>query len=123
MDEQRGKLLRLVDHPRFRTTLLDPELVETSPGEWMTREELRELDIPDQGYEHIDWENEEGVPLTPCIDCKYSSDTRRPLLRILHLGRAPAPSEMICTLLGKANCALINPDGSCEDFDVDIHYG
>ena len=121
MSEQGGKLFRLADHPRFKPSTKDPELVEVAPGAWLTRDEVEELEIlevPDPERD-IDWENE-GIPLTPCQGCKYAAD-RRSLARKLICG-APELDDLECSIKGFGKCELLNPEGSCDDFDVDITY-
>ena len=121
MSEQGGKLLRLADHPRFRPLVQDPELVEVAPGAYLTRAELEELEIlevPDPERD-IDWENE-GIPLTPCEDCKYSVD-RRTIVMKMFFG-APSLGNLQCRIKSFGRCELLNPEGSCDDFDVDITY-
>jgi hypothetical protein len=122
MNEQGGKLLRLVDHPRFRTTLKDPELVEVAPGEYLTRAEFVELQeaSPEQEYEEIDYENE-GIPIAVCSDCKYSTDTR-PMVRKL-LGRPATGVNLICGLKRGERCDHLNPTNECDEFSIKIFYG
>lgn len=119
MSEQGGKLFRLADHPRFRTSVQDPELIEVAPGAYLTRAEIEELEIlelPDLERD-IDWENE-GIPLTPCQDCKYSVDRRSRVMRMFP--SAPGLNDLECRIKGFGRCELLNPEGSCDDFDVDI---
>jgi hypothetical protein len=123
MNEQGGKLLRLVDHPRFRTTLKDPELVEVAPGEYLTRAELTDLRdaAPDQEYEEIDYENE-GIPIAVCSDCEYSTDTR-PMVRKL-LGKIVATGvNLTCRLKRGERCDHLNPTNECDEFSMKIFYG
>ncbi|KKK78237.1 hypothetical protein LCGC14_2845560 [marine sediment metagenome] len=121
MSEQGGKLFRLADHPRFKPSTKDPELVEVAPGAWLTRAEIEELEIPEvpDPERDIDWENE-GIPLTPCEGCKYAEDRRTALLKYI-LG-APELSDLKCSVKAFGRCELLNPEGSCDDFDVDIFY-
>jgi hypothetical protein len=122
MSEKGGKLLRLADHPRFRTSVQDPELVEVEPGAYLTRAELEELEIPEvpDPERDIDWEHG-GVPLTPCEGCKYAVDLRSIAAKLIF--GAPGLSDLKCNIKGLGKCDQLNPEGSCDDFDVDIYYG
>jgi len=121
MSEQGGKLFRLADHPRFRKSTRDPELVEVEPGAYLTRAEIEELAIPEVPDldRDIDWENE-GIPLTPCDGCKHAVDRRSMVMKVL-LG-APELEDLKCSVKAFGRCELLNPEGSCDDFDVDIYY-
>ncbi len=121
MSEQGGKLFRLADHPRFRTSVQDPELIEVEPGAYLTRAELEELEIPEvpDPERDIDWENE-GIPLTPCEGCKYAVDLRSIAMKLIF--GAPELSDLKCNIKGLGRCDQLNPEGSCDDFDVDITY-
>ncbi len=119
MSEKGGKLFRLADHPRFKTSLksVEIEIVEVEPDVYLTRAEIEELEIPEVPdlERYIDWENE-GIPLTPCVDCKYSIDLRSTVHKVL-LG-APKLNDLKCGIKGLGRCDLLNPEGSCDDFDV-----
>ena len=126
MDEQEGKVFQLADHPRFRKRLPDPELVEIAPGEYLSREDFDAMEIPDQPsedvhqeYENIDWENE-GVLLAICVDCEHKKDSR-PKWRQL-LGQPPTIGDLRCSLKAEGRCDQLNPDGSCDDWSIEIHY-
>jgi len=121
MSEQGGKLLRLADHPRYRSALQDPELVETEPGVYLTRTEFEDLQQIPQDDDRIDWENCEGLlPLTPCEDCKYALDLRNIASKLI-CGK-PGLDDLKCSIKGLGKCDQLNPEGSCDDFDVDITY-
>ena len=121
MSEQGGKLFQLADHPRFRTSVQDPELIEVAPGAYLTRADIEEMEIPEvpDPERDIDWENE-GIPLTPCQGCKYAVDQRTLVWKLI--SGAPELSDLRCDIKGLGKCDLLNPEGSCDDFDVDITY-
>ena len=122
MSEQGGKLLRLADHPLFRTPTKDPELIEIGSGEYITREELEELQMPeDPSLEDPDWWKAEGIPLAACKDCRYAADSRLQVFRLL--GRETTIHDLRCDLKADGRCDRLNPNGDCSDFTVEITYG
>ena len=124
MSEQGGQLLRLVDHPRFKSSLHDPDLVEIGPGVYITQAEWAEIQLahpPPGDVEEVDWENEGEPIVTHCIDCSHRKDTR-PRWR-QRLGLTPALCDLRCTLKEDAPCDTVNAEGDCYDIDYEITYG
>lgn len=97
--EEKGQLLRLADHPEFRTDIQDPQ--EREP------------------FEDIDWENE-GVSLAVCTDCVHKQDCR-PKWRQL-LGAPATPADLRCTLKDGVRCDVVNAQNDCDDFEIAIYY-
>ena len=123
MSEQGGKLLRLADHPRFRSSLHDPDLMEIGPGVFITQAEWSEINLANpspEDVEQIDWENDGELIVTNCAECSYRHDTRSRAWKLL--GITPKLSELRCTLKEDAPCDTLNAEGDCYDIEYELTY-
>jgi hypothetical protein len=124
MSEQGGKLLRLVDHPRFSSSLKDPDLVEVGPDAYITQAEWFEIqsaNAPAGDVEDIDWENGGEPIVTDCRECNHRKDTRSRWRQ--RWGSTPELRDLRCALKRDARCDAVNAEGNCYDVEYEITYG